>query len=75
VQYGGGGELQAEEVLPAAGVEVGPAREVVASGAPTGTGTSRRQWRPDAAAHARGGAGTVEDGHQSVAVLWSRGDG
>jgi hypothetical protein len=30
VQYRGGGELQAEEVLPVARPEVGPAREVVA---------------------------------------------
>jgi hypothetical protein len=70
VQYGGGGELQAEEVLPAARPEAGPAREVVApeqgrrpaQGGRGGGGGPMQ--RPDKVAQARGGGGAVESGRR-----------
>jgi hypothetical protein len=70
VQYGGGGELQAEEVLPAAGPEAGPAREVVAP----------EQGRRPAQGGRGGGDGRCSGPIrwpklEEAAALWSRGDG
>jgi hypothetical protein len=53
VQYGGGGELQAEEVLPAARPEAGLAREVVAPAQGRRGGGGGPMQRPNKVAQAR----------------------
>jgi hypothetical protein len=66
VQYGGGGELQADEVLPVAVLEAGPARELVALAQGHQGGGSGLMQRPGKVAQAQGGTSAVEDGHQPL---------